>query len=147
MTVAVVLPAALFTGYLIDAVQRRVSRGAIGYAAGALLTAAVIGLSAAGGTPALREAQAVSSSPAVQGDAKAGAWLHAHYSGGLVLMTVAGNETVLFDSHIPLGAVVSENDQGKWRTALANPGAQDIRLIYARRGPGTPERGLACAAR
>jgi hypothetical protein len=54
-------------------------------------------------------------------------------------MTVAGNETVLFDSRIPLGSVVSENDQGTWRLALANPAAQDIRLIYARRGPATPD--------
>ena len=138
-TVAAILPASLITGYLVDAVRRRVNRGAIGYAAGALLTAAVVGLSAAGGIPALREAQAASSSPAVQGDTRAGAWLRAHYSGGLVLMAVAGNETVLFDSHIPLSAVVSENDQGNWRRALASPAAQDIRLIYARRGPGTPD--------
>ena len=74
-----------------------------------------------------------------RGDAQAGAWLHAHYSGGLVLMAVAGNETVLFDSHIPLGQVVSENDQAKWQPALADPAAQHIRLIYARRTPGTPD--------
>jgi hypothetical protein len=138
-TVAVVLPAALFTGYLIGAVQQRVSRRAIGYAAGAVLTAAVVGLSTAGGIPALREARAASMSPAVQADAQAGAWLRAHYAGGLVLMAVAGNETVLFDSHIPLGHVVSENDPAKWQLALADPAGHDIRLIYARRTPGTPD--------
>jgi Glycosyl transferase family 2 len=139
LTAAVVLPAALFTGYVTDAVQQRVSRAVIGHAAGAVLTAAVIGLSAAGGIPALRVAQAASSGPAAQGDARAAAWLRAHYSGGLVLMAVAGNETVLFGSHVPLGAVVSENDQGTWERALANPAAQDIRMIYARRGPGAPD--------
>lgn len=138
VTVAVVLPAALVTGYLVDAVQR-MNMSAIGYAAAAVFTAAVIGLGAEGGIPALRAAQAASSSPAGQSDARAGAWLRAHYSGGLVLMAVAGNETVLFDSRIPLGAVVSENDQVKWRLALADPAAQDIRLIYARLGPGTPD--------
>jgi len=151
VTLAALLAAALVAGYLTDAVQR-MNRRAIGYAAGVVLTAALVGLSATDGILALRQAQAASSSPAVQGDARAGAWLRAHYSGGLVLMTVAGNETVLFDSHLPLGAVVSENDQGTWRRALANPAAQDIRLIYARRGPGTPDavwlalRGNAGAA-
>ena len=138
-TVAVVLPAALFAGYLVGAVRQRVSRRAIGYAAAAVLTAAVVGLSTAGGIPALREARAASSSPAVRGDAQAGAWLRAHYAGGHVLMTIAGNETVLFDSHIPLGQVVSENDQGTWARALADPAAKDIRWIYARRTPDMPD--------
>ena len=149
---AAVLPAALLTGYLTGAVQQRVRGGAAGRAAGAVLAAAVIGLSAAAGLAAVREAQAASSGPAVAANAQAAAWLRAHYSGGLVLMAAAGNETVLLDSHIPLGAVVSENDQATWRRALANPAAQDIRLIYARRVPGTPDavwlalRGNAGAA-
>jgi hypothetical protein len=134
-----VLPASVFTGYLIGAVRRRVSGRAAGFAAGAVLAAAVVGLSAAGGIPALREAQAVSTSPAVRGDAQAGAWLRAHYTGGLVLMTVAENETVLFDSRLPLGQVVSENDQARWDRALAHPAAQGIRWIYARRGPHLPD--------
>ncbi len=138
-TVALVLPASLFTGCLIDAVRQRVSRSAAGYAAGAVLTAAVVGLTAAGGIPALREAQAASASPAAQGDAQAGAWLRAHYTGGLVLMTVAGNETVLFDSRMPLGVVVSENDQARWDRALADPAAAGIRFIYARRTPRLPD--------
>jgi hypothetical protein len=138
-TVAVVLPAALFTGYLVGAIWQRVRRDVLGYAAVALLTAAVVGLTAAGGIPALREAQAASSSPTGRGDAQAGAWLRAHYSGGLLLMTVAGNETVLFDSHIPLGQVVSEDERAQWQRALADPTAQGIRWIYARRTPGTPD--------
>jgi hypothetical protein len=54
-------------------------------------------------------------------------------------MAVAGNETVLFDSRIPLGQVVSEGDRAQWQRALADPAAQDIRWIYARRTPGLPD--------
>ena len=106
--------------------------------AGALLTA-ILALTAVAGIPTLREARAASNSPAAVADARAGAWLRGHYTGGLVLMESAGNETVLFDSRIPLGLVVTEGDPAQWRRVLADPEARDIRWIYARRTAGSPD--------
>ena len=145
-TVAIVLPAALFSGYLaVAAAQtasgRHASQPAGGRAGSLLLgtvVAATLALTAIAGIPTLREAKAASGSAATQADARAGAWLRTHYSGGLVLMQSAGNETVVFDSHIPLGRIVYE-DTGLWQQALADPAAQDIRWIYARRTPGSPD--------
>jgi hypothetical protein len=144
-SVAVVLPTALFTGYIAVAIQRAVavqrhaSRPAVGYALLGTVIAAVLGLNAVTGSSALREAKAASSSAAAQADERAGAWLRAHYSGGLVLMQSAGNEPVVFDSRIPLGRIVNEDNSGQWQQALANPAARDIRWIYMRRLPGEPD--------
>ena len=46
---------------------------------------------------------------------------------------------MLFDSRIPLGQVVAEGDSTQWRQILADPAARDIRWIYARRTPGSPD--------
>ena len=144
-SVAVVLPTALFTGYIAVAIQRAVavqrhaSRQAVGYALLGTVIAAVLGLTTVTGSSALREAKAASSSAAAQADERAGAWLRAHYSGGLVLMQSAGNEPVVFDSRIPLGRIVNEDNPGQWQQALANPAAQDIRWIYVRRLRSGPD--------
>jgi len=101
--------------------------------------AAVLGLTFATGSAVLREAKAASGSAAAQADERAGAWLRAHYSGGLVLMQSAGNESVVFDSRIPLGQILDEDGSGQWQQALANPAGQDIRWIYMRRLRGGPD--------
>ena len=138
-SVAVVLPTALFTGYVALAVQRYASRQAAGYALLGTVIAGVLGVTAVSGSSALREAKAASSSAVAKADERAGAWLRAHYSGGLILMQSAGNETVAFDSRVPLGRIVSEDNSGQWQQALANPAAQDVRWIYMRRLPGGPD--------
>jgi hypothetical protein len=138
-SVAVVLPTALFTGYVALAVQRHASRQAVGYPLLGTVIAAVLGLTAVSGSSALREAKAASSSAAAKADERAGAWLRAHYSGGLILMQSAGNETVAFDSRVPLGRIVSEDNPGQWQQALANPAAQDVRWIFMRHLPGGPD--------
>ena len=137
-TAAVILPAAVFCGYLTVAVRRYASRRAGYLVAGAVLTA-ILALTAVAGIPTLRAARAASNSPAAVADARAGAWLRGHYTGGLVLMESAGNETVLFDSRIPVGLVVTEGDPAQWRQVLADPEARDIRWIYARRTAGSPD--------
>lgn len=144
-SVAVTLPAALFTGYAAVAAQRAVaiqwhqSRRTVGYALLGSIVAAVLGLTAVAGSSMLREAKAASGSAAATADARAAAWLGAHYSDGLVLIQSAGNEPVIFDSRIPLGRIVDEDSSGRWQQALVNPAAQDIRWIYARRLPGSPD--------
>jgi hypothetical protein len=138
-SVAVVLPAALFTGYIAVAVQRHAGRRAVGYTLLGTVIATVLGLTAVAGSSTLREAKAASSSAAAKADERAGAWLRAHYSGGPVLMQSAGNETVVFDSRVPLGRIVNEDSSGQWQQALADPAAQDIRWIYMRRLPSGPD--------
>jgi hypothetical protein len=139
VTTALIVPAALFAGYLTVLVRRLVSWRAAGYAAAGALTAAGVAVTAVAGIPMLHAARAAASSPAAVAAARAGAWLRAHYSGGLVLMASAGNETVLFDSRIPVGDVIYEGDAGQWRQALADPASGSVRWIYARRAPGDPD--------
>ena len=144
-SVAVALPAALFSGYVAVAVQhaagvqRHASRKTAGYVLLGTVVAVVLGLTFGVGNGVLREAKAAGGSAAAQADARAGAWLRAHYSGGLILMQSAGNEPVLFDSRVPLGQVVYEDSTGQWQQALASPAAHDIRWIYMRRLPGGPD--------
>jgi Glycosyl transferase family 2 len=144
-SVAVALPAALFSGYIAVAVQhlagaqRRASRQTTGYALLGIVVAAVLALTFFVGSGVLREAKAADGSAAAQADARAGAWLGAHYRGGLILMQSAGNEPVLFDSRVPLGQIVDEDSSGQWQRALANPAADDIRWIYMRRPRGGPD--------
>jgi hypothetical protein len=138
--VVLIVPAALFAGFLTVPLRRLLARPAAGYAAAAALAAVLVAAAALAGIPVLREARAAAASPAAAADARAGAWLRAHYSGGLVLMASAGNEAVLFDSRIPLGDVIYEGDADHWRQALADPAGEQIRWIYARRAPGDPDQ-------
>jgi hypothetical protein len=138
-SVAVALPAALFSGYIAVGAQRYASGQTAGYALLATVIVAVLGLTFVTGGAVLREAKAANGSAAAQADARAGAWLRAHYSGGPILMQSAGNEPVLFDSRVPLGRVVDEDSSGQWPQALVNPAAQGIRWIYMRRLPSGPD--------
>jgi hypothetical protein len=137
---AALIPAALCAGLLAASLRRLLARPAAGYASVAALTAALVAAAALAGIPTLRQARAAAVSPAAVCDARAGAWLRAHYSGGLVLMASAGNEAVLFDSRIPLGEVIYEGDTDRWSRALADPFGEQIRWIYARRTPGDPDQ-------
>ncbi len=58
-----------------------------------------------------------------------------------------GNETVTFDSHIPLGSIIYECSYRQWSPALRDPVGHGIRWIYMRRTPGDTGSGLAAAAR
>jgi len=143
-TVAPILPAALFTGYLVVAVKRYVGQrsprqASTGYAAFGALVVAALALTAVAGIPALQAAREASGSAATQADTRAGTWLRDHYAGGEVLMQSAGNETVAFDSRIPVSQIVYENSSPQWQRALADPAAQGIRWIYMRRTPGNPD--------
>ncbi len=144
---AMVLPAAIFTGYLAVAVWRSpghprrlgpLARTA-GYAALCCAVAAAVAVTATGGIDTLREAEAIRGSVSQQADARAGAWLSSHYHGGQVLMESSGNQTATFDSHIPTGQIIYEGSSRQWQAALSDPAAQGIRWIYMRRTPGDPD--------
>jgi Glycosyl transferase family 2/Dolichyl-phosphate-mannose-protein mannosyltransferase len=147
---AMVLPVAIFAGYLAVAVQRyagrpnRASRAGtlgrtVGIAALCCAVAASVATVAAGGIDTLKEAQAIGVSASVQADARAGAWLRSHYSGGWVLMESAGNQTATFDSHIPVGQILYEGSPRQWQSALRHPASHGMRWIYMRRTPGYPD--------
>jgi glycosyl transferase family 2 len=145
-----ILPAAIFVGYLAVAVQGYV-RGPwrtrhVGQLANAVghivLCCAVVAPAAAiatGGISTLREAEAIKGSVSQQADARAGAWLRGHYDGGRVLMESSGNETVTFDSHISTSQIIYEGSSRQWRSALTDPSVLDIRWIYMRRTSGDPD--------
>jgi hypothetical protein len=144
---AMVLPAAIFTGYLAVAFQRRPGRPrrpgrlarTAGYAALCCAVAASVAWTAAGGIDTLREAEAIKGSASQQAAAQAGAWLSRHYTGGRVLMESSGNETATFDSHIPTGQIIYEGSSGQWQAALSDPASASIRWIYMRRNAGDPD--------
>lgn len=55
------------------------------------------------------------------------------YDGGKILAESSNNETVIFDSHIPLGENIYEGSYKKWEPALEHPAQHDIRWIIMRR--------------
>ncbi|MFC4113152.1 glycosyltransferase family 2 protein [Nonomuraea zeae] len=67
-------------------------------------------------------------------------WLRGHYDGGRVLMENYDNETVVFDSRIPLGRIVYEGAFRLWDRALKDPAGSGIRWIYLRTIPGEEDR-------
>jgi hypothetical protein len=138
--VLMVLPLALFFAYLVEAVAagaRRIGRAAVvcAYVCLAAVVCASIGTLAAGGTDTLKEAVASETASSVQ----AAAWLRTHYDGGLVLMESFGNDTVTFESHIPVGSIIFEGSYQQWAPALADPVGRHIRWIYMRRTAGSPD--------
>jgi hypothetical protein len=136
--VLIMLPVALFTGFLAVAIARlpralaRVAGGAALLAAAAAATALVI----AGGAGTMIEPRAYQASPAQRANFRAAAWLRDHYRRGDVLMESFGNETVTFASHIPLREIIYEGSYRQWRPALRDPAARGVRWIYMRRLPG-----------
>jgi hypothetical protein len=59
----------------------------------------------------------------------ASAFLRSHYNGGLILAQFFGNEQLLFQAHITLGANVYEGSYQLWQPALAHPVGHHIRWI------------------
>jgi hypothetical protein len=140
--VLTILPVALFLGFLAVAVQqlpRRWGRAA-GYATLCCAVAVATGTIVAGGIDTLKEPQAYQASASQQANFRAAAWLRGHYHGGEVLMESFGNETVTFESRIPLSAVIYEGSYRQWRPALRDPVAHRIRWIYMRRTPGDTDQ-------
>jgi hypothetical protein len=144
---AMVLPAAIFTGYLAVAVRRYPGRPrrpgqlarTVSYAALCGAVAAAVAVTATGRIDTLKEAGAIRGSAGQQAGARASAWLSSHYSGGRVLMESSGNQTATFDSHIPTGQIIYEGSSRQWPLALSDPAAERIRWIYMRRTPGDPD--------
>jgi putative flippase GtrA len=136
------LPVALFLAYLTVAVQQSPRRWlrAIWYLAvcGAVVAATV--LVAAGGVDTLKEPETFQASASQLANDRAAQWLRTHYRGGKVLMESFGNETVTFESEIPLGSIIYEGSYRQWLPALHDPFGHGIRWIYMRRAPaGTDE--------
>jgi hypothetical protein len=137
-----VLPAAIFTGFLVTAVSNNsriwLRRGV--FAALIAGAAACAGLVLHGGIDTLKEAATFRATSAERANASAAHWLRSHYDGGKVLMESFGNETVTFGSHIPLGQIVYEGSFQQWGPDLADPASRGIRWIYMRQTPGSQDQ-------
>ncbi|MDA3644539.1 glycosyltransferase family 39 protein [Saccharopolyspora indica] len=131
----VIVPAALLIGYLAAQVRPRSLARCAPVAAG---IASV--LLAAGGIATLQEPQAFRAGAAERTSARGAAWLREHYDRGRVLMQSWNNETVNFESGIPLRDVVYEGSYRQWEPALADPAAHGIRWIHLGRARGVPDR-------
>jgi hypothetical protein len=137
------LPACILVGFLTAEVGRVLgtrlrsrwlpllrSAPAIAVIAGAGFIAA--GSLQSGNIVTLMEPLAASVTPtALHADAAA-EWLEHHYNGGLLLMESYGNESVAFESHVPLQDQVYEGSYRIWQPALANPSGHDIKWIVMR---------------
>jgi Glycosyl transferase family 2/Dolichyl-phosphate-mannose-protein mannosyltransferase len=133
-----VLPAAIFIGYLVP-IMRRMSWPrwpTVGQAAlwsAAVASVAIVFLT---GIPTLQEPQAYQASASQQANDRAALWLRGHYRGGAMLMESFGNETVTFESRIPLRSIIYEGSYRQWQPALRDPFGHGIRWIYMRRTAG-----------
>lgn len=126
-----VLPAAVFTAYLVAAADRVL--WTVPAAAAVLVGCGHLFLV---GPVTAQEAGAFRASAAEHVNARAASWLRDHYDGGRVLMQSWGNETVGFDSRVPVAQVVYEGSFRQWEAALADPVGQEVRWIHMRRTPG-----------
>ncbi len=136
-----VLPTAIFTGFLVTLVKgwSSVLLRRAGCAALVVSALAGAGLALHGGIATLTEAVDFQSSRAEQANMAAADWLRDHYTGGKVLMESFGNETVTFWSRIPLGQVIYEGSFRQWAADLTDPAGNGIRWIYMRRTPGSTD--------
>lgn len=145
MALVVLLPAALFTGYLVAALGsvrprrtgwvRAVSTGALAAVlAGTLVRAAVRDESA---VVLVAEARAARDSYAEQ--RALGAWLSTH-TDGRVLMESFANEWVVFPVQRRL---VYEGSAADWEVGLVDPAARDIDVVVMRTTPGDGDRVFA----
>ncbi|XVS62019.1 glycosyltransferase family 39 protein [Actinosynnema sp. CA-299493] len=126
-----VLPAAVFTAYLVAPASRALVRSLP-----ALAVLFGCGYLAMAGTATLEEAAAFRAGGTERANARAAAWLREHYDGGRVLMQSWSNETVTFDSRVPAARVVYEGSFRQWEPALDDPVGQGIRWVHLRRTPG-----------
>ncbi|MBB5079231.1 glycosyltransferase [Nonomuraea endophytica] len=143
------LPVALFTGglaaevrTLVTALRLRMARvpaarlRTLGHVfAGAVVVACAV-TAAASGIDTRREAEAFRATGVERANSTAAQWLRTHYDGGRVLMASFGNETMTFDSHLPLSSILYEGSFRRWEPALRDPAASDVRWIHLRRTPG-----------
>jgi len=135
-----ILPVALFGGYLVGAlpaVQRRgarIARGAVqACVVGAIGTALIV--PAAGGVGGIVTLKEALSARTLSAELES-TWLQQNYDGGLMLMESFGNDVVTFQSHIPTDAIIYEGSYRKWNAALDDPVGHHIRWIYMRQSPG-----------
>jgi hypothetical protein len=135
------LPVAIFIGFLAAEIAGigRVLLRRSGYTALIVAAIACVSLVAGGGIDTLKEAQVFRGSATERANAVAADWLRAHYDGGKVLMESFGNETVTFDSRLPVGQIIYEGSFRQWAPALAYPAGHGIRWIYMRQTPGSPD--------
>ena len=136
-----VLPTAIFIGYLVTLIPARAPAWARvpGYTAALVIALACAALVLHGGIATLTEAIVFRATSAERANAVTANWFRTHYTGGKVLMESFGNETVTFGSHVPLGVVVYEGSFRQWAPDLADPAAHGIRWIYMRRTPGSTD--------
>jgi Glycosyl transferase family 2/Dolichyl-phosphate-mannose-protein mannosyltransferase len=134
------LPAAVFAGYLVSVattlVHERHARLAKGVAA-ACVVAATLALP---GVVTLDEARDFRNSAWESANAAASAWLREHHDGGLTLMMSYENESVTFDSQVNTAAIVYEGSYRMWEPALRDPASMHIEWIYMRALPGQEDR-------
>jgi hypothetical protein len=137
-----VLPTAIFIGCLVTVIPHRAPKWLRGTGSTVMVAAALAcaGLVLHSGISTLTEALVFRATPAERANAAAANWLRSHYTGGKVLMESFGNETVTFDSHIPLGQIVYEGSFRQWYPDLADPLAHGIRWIYMRSTPGNTDQ-------
>jgi hypothetical protein len=133
-----VLPTAIFIGYLVTLVPRRAPRWlrGTGYGGAVLAGLACAGLVLHGEIATLTEAKNFHATAPERANTVAANWLRAHYDDGKVLMESFGNETVTFGSQIPLSQIVYEGSFRQWGPDLADPAGHGIRWIYMRQLPG-----------
>lgn len=133
-----VLPAAIFVGYLTSLFGRRLVPQIV-------LSVAAIGLAgflAAGAwqKPAsiatLREPLVWQSHRLGNTELKAAKFLMQNYRRGIVLAQFSDNEEVLFRAHISEGVNLYEGSYRLWMPALADPPAYKVRWIVMRKTPG-----------
>lgn len=136
------LPAAVFAGYLIGllakaAADRDLGHRAVGAAAAAIVAAG--SAIAVGGAVTLDEAVEYRDSGWETDNDAAAAWLREHHDGELTLMMSFENESVTFESQIPTGALLYEGSYRVWEEALADPEAAGVEWIYMRATPGSED--------
>ncbi|MEU6859740.1 glycosyltransferase [Glycomyces sp. NPDC046736] len=131
------IPAAIFAGYLVGVLARRVRANW----AAAVLAAVTIGGAtvAVGGAVTLDEAAEYRTSGWEADNAAVAAWLREHHDGGTTLMMSFENESVTFESQVPTGSLVYEGSYRIWEEALADPHAAGIEWIYMRATPGSED--------
>ncbi|WP_219826000.1 glycosyltransferase family 2 protein [Nonomuraea typhae] len=147
------LPVALLVGGLVAEIRPAVTalrlrlarvpaarvRGLGQIAAGAVIVACCVAATASG-IDTRREAEAFRATEVEHAAARAAQWLKRNYTGGDVLMATFGNETMTFDSHVPLPSIVYEGSFRRWQPALRDPAANGIRWIHLRQAEGRQDQ-------
>jgi len=83
--------------------------------------------------------------PTTVATSNAATFLHAHYTGGLVLAQFFGNEELLFQARITPGVDVYEGSNRLWTAALADPVGQHIEWVVMHTSAGTNDAVNALA--